>query len=237
MRKFDILKSVQTVAFVALAALVAYVLRFKATDLAPTIASDNGVRLLFIMLWVTLGVSFIFILFDFFFFSKFKKEYIELDFSIHSDPVAGIANRQSSDAIIERYLEQDYLPQNFGVVMIEIANIKDINTKHGHAGGNKAIREFASILGNAAEGIGFASRNGGNKFMVLLEDCDKELLAAFLAKFQLDIKNNNADPESTYNFEYRYGMGYNEVDKQKSITDLISLADRRIRDPYESSTH
>ena len=144
MKKIDRLKTVQLIVFMALT-LVCCLVVFPNTELFHTIALNSGVRTMCMLLWAALGLSFLFIFIDFNTYGSLKREYRELDYAVHSDPIAGIANRYSSDVLIEKYLDRE-LPRNMGAVMLEISNIKEINENYGHLKGNEAIRIFGAIL-------------------------------------------------------------------------------------------
>ena len=103
MKKFDLFKTIQLILFIALAAAGLYII-FTDHELYQMIANNTHIRLLCILLWAALVLSFLFIFMDFSLFSSFKKDYRELDYAISSDPVSGIANRYSCDNVIEKYL-------------------------------------------------------------------------------------------------------------------------------------
>lgn len=227
MKKFDKQKTVQLVVFLLLTVVCAVII-FMNKGLYHTIGTDSGVKLMCGMLWLTLGISFLFIFLDFNLFSKFKQDYRELDYVVHSDPVAGIANRYSSDALIEKYMGKE-LPENIGCVMLELTNLKETNELYGHIEGNQMIRDFSTILKLTSVNLCFVARNGGNKFLAVFEDCDKDKLDLFLTRVIQKVGANNADP-GTHPIKYKYGISYNAVDKVDEITDLISLADKRINE-------
>lgn len=225
MKKFDTLKTIQLIVFILLtAACVAIV--FLNKNLFHLIAAQPDVRLMCIMLWLALGLIFLFTFLDFSLFSAFKHDYRELDYAVHSDPVAGIANRYSSDVLIEKYLDKP-LPENMGCIMLELSNIKEINDLYGHVQGNKLIRDFSNILKLTSVDLCFVARNGGNKFLALFEEGTEEKIAVFLSRIDQKVNANNSSPES-YPIKYNYGIAFREGEKAKTITELIALSNRRI---------
>ena len=120
MKKFDTLKTIQLIVFIAMT-VACIIIVFMNKNLFHLIASQGDVRLMCILLWLTLVLVFLFTFIDFSLFASFKHDYSELDYAVHSDPVAGIANRYSSDAIIEPYLDKP-LPENMGCIMLELSN-------------------------------------------------------------------------------------------------------------------
>ena len=169
---------------------------------------------------------FLFTFIDFSLFASFKHDYSELDYAVHSDPVAGIANRYSSDAIIEPYLDKP-LPENMGCIMLELSNIKEINELYGHVQGNKLIRDFSNILKLTSVNLCFVARNGGNKFLALFEEGTEEKIEVFLSRIDQKVSANNSSPDA-YPINYRYGIAFREGEKANTITDLIALSNRRI---------
>ena len=225
MKRYNIIKTIQLVLFIVLAvACLAVVL--ISPDVFHLVANDANYRLICILLWVTLAISFIFIFLDFSTLSSYKRDFSELDYAVHSDPVAGIANRYSCDALIEQYLEKP-LDKNFGCVMFDLTNLKEINQVYGHTQGNAIIREFSTILRMTAVDLCFVGRNGGNKFMALFEKGSMEKILFFLTRVKQKVDlHNQTNPNCR--IEYMYGVAFNEGESIHTITELIALSNKRI---------
>lgn len=234
MKKFDTFKTVQLVLFICITAITLFVI-LTDEKLYQLIASDPHIRMLCILLWIALGLSFFFIFWDFSLFSSFKREYRELDFALSSDPVSGIANRYSCDSIIEKYLDKP-LPKDIGCIMFDLTNLQKINQTYGHIQGNTLIRDFSGILQSTSLNLCFVGRNGGNKFLALFEKCSDEKLKNFLERIEIKIERHNS-LEGTYPIFYRYGIAFGESPSIKSITDLIALSNTRLysEDAYETT--
>ena len=232
-KKSELIKTLQLVLFLLITAAGLFAV-FKDKNLYQMIGFDASVRFISMLLWLSLGFSFIFILIDFRISASMKKDYKELDFALRNDRVAGIANRFSCDAMIEKYVDQP-LPDNIGCVMLEISSIREINDTYGHTRGNSAIQEFANILLTSSVGMCFVGRNGGNKFMALFEDCDAEKMNSFLVRVnsKIDVHNRRND---TPPLEYRTGSAFSADDKVDGITQLISLSDKRLSQRRDAAT-
>ena len=111
-KKFELVKTVQLILFIAIAAAGLAAI-FTDKTLYQLVGRDPSIRALCLLLWIALGLSFIGIFWDFTTHSSFKKDYRELDFAVYNDHVAGIANRYSCDAMIEKYLDKP-LPDSIG---------------------------------------------------------------------------------------------------------------------------
>lgn len=225
MKKFDIFKTLQLVIFVLLTGIGLYII-FTDHELYRLIAANPHIRALCIILWAVCGISFFFIFLDFTLYSSMKKDYRELDYAVSSDPVAGIANRYSCDTVIEKYLGKP-LPPDLGSVMFELSNISDINKEYGHLAGNTAIREFSGILQNAAVDSIFVGRNGGDKFLAIIEKCDDEKLNTFLNRVDSLVEQYNESPDH-FPLQVRYGAAFRESAGISSVPQLIALSNNRI---------
>lgn len=231
MKKFDVFKTIQLIVFIVLTAVGLYII-FTDGELYQMIAGNLHVRALCALLWLALVITFLFIFMDFSLFSTFKKDYRELDFAVSSDPVAGIANRYSCDALIEKYLDKP-LPADMGCIMFELTNISEVNHLFGHIKGNELIYEFSGILQASSAKLCFVGRNGGNKFIALFEDGSARKMNTFLTRVDKRVKNYNAEAE-TVQIQYEYGSAYREGEEAGTVTELIALANRRIYETFEN---
>lgn len=226
MKRLDILKTIQLIVFSILTVFCVYTVMSN-EEIYKAIANIPEIGIIAGMLWVTLGISFLFLFIDFSFFSSFKQDYKELSAAALSDPHTGIANRISCDALIEKYIDMP-LPDTIGCVMFELTNIQETNTLYGHTYGNISIRDFSLILKTSSIDLCFIGRNGGNKFIALFEDCSDAKIETFLKRVHAKIDSYNSTSE-TYPISYKFGIAFHE-DKQvaSKITDLIALANARI---------
>jgi len=220
------MKTIQLIAFI-IVSVICLIVIFTDEELYHLIAVNPHIKLLCTMLWVALVLSFLSILLDFSLLSRFKRDYGELDYAVHSDPVSGISNRYSCDAYIEKYMDKP-LPEDVGCIMLELSNIKETNELYGHAAGNALIRNFSNILKLTSVNLCFVGRNGGNKFLAIFESAEEDNMKMFLARINQKIKTHNADPDN-HPIEFRHGAALQQRDNAKSITDLIALSDQRTR--------
>ena len=112
MKKHFLYKTVQLIVTLLLAVgVIALVLTNP--EVYHMAAQSGPVQMLCVALWLTLGASLVFLLLDFTYFLSYRKDYREMDYAIHSDPISGIANRFSCDMLVEKYLDKP-LPKDIG---------------------------------------------------------------------------------------------------------------------------
>ncbi len=224
MNRFHVIKTIQLIIFIALTVALLLVV-FLNEDIYAMIASNGKVRFLAISLWVILGLSFVFLYYDFRSYSGLKRENAELDHAIYSDALTGIANRYSVDVYIGQFLNQP-LPQDMGCVTIDIANLSEINQKKGHTGGDAAIQDFSELLTKSANGVCFIGRNGGNKFLAIFRECSEKRLDTFLDALRGNVEAYN-QMHSDVPISYTTGKAFNEGEAVHTLTELVALSDRR----------
>ena len=223
MKRFDIIKTVQLFALIIITVVMLIVI-FRNPDLYHLIASDGKVKLIAGLLWAVLGISFVFLLYDFNSYSGLKRENIELDRAARTDSLTGIANRYSLDAYITG--NGDALPDDTGCATIVLTSLPLINEKKGHAGGDRALRTFSELLEAAAGREPFVGRNGGSKFVVIIRGCAPEKLAAFSETLSgLTAQHNSTDPEDV--LVYSIGLAHSAEEKVQGLGELVAVSDHR----------
>lgn len=140
-----------------------------------------------------------------------------------TDYLTGLKNRdgfyEKVNKLIEAAREQQ-LPLELAILYIDLDNFKYYNDTFGHDVGDLVLKEIASILNDAAGNEGFATRYGGDEFLITLVNCNKETALA-TAKMTLDAimaKNGYVSQISSL-------LGKQIViPREKSVTSSIGVA-------------
>ncbi len=86
----------------------------------------------------------------------------------YHDQLTGLSNRYAFDEAIAQSMTAG--SQNFGLLMLDIDNMKEVNDGLGHAIGDNMIGEVARRLASADGGITIY-RLGGDEFAAICQDC------------------------------------------------------------------
>lgn len=87
-----------------------------------------------------------------------------------TDPLTGLPNRRE----FERKLSQRAADAQYGIIAIDLDNLKMINDEHGHEAGDAVLRLVSTTIKAGLRPRDFVARVGGDEFAVLLPDADLE---------------------------------------------------------------
>ncbi len=82
-----------------------------------------------------------------------------------TDPLTGIRNRREFDRMLATVPRR-----RFGVLAVDVDNLKRLNDEFGHEAGDVALRAVASSLVAALRGWDIVARTGGDEFSMLMSD-------------------------------------------------------------------
>lgn len=89
-----------------------------------------------------------------------------LKIMVELDSLTLLYNRRTCNRMIRKLVEEEKM---FTVVMADIDYFKKINDQYGHACGDYILKNISSILKDSVKDCGFASRWGGEEFLLIYE--------------------------------------------------------------------
>lgn len=131
-------------------------------------------------------------------------------------------NRTACDLFI-RNNSSRVLPDDTVCVVVELANLSQINTAYGRERGNAMLDQFADFLKEASATCGTIYYNGGQQFIGFFDQCRMEDAESFADYFHRLIAAYNAEStEATY--EYAIGISESKANNVYSIRALLREA-------------
>lgn len=88
-----------------------------------------------------------------------------------TDPLTGLLNRRSLENQARRLVEQN---TPYAIAFADLDHFKDLNTRHGHETGDRALRTFSRTMRDSIRPDDIPARWGGEEFVVLLPDCSRQ---------------------------------------------------------------
>jgi diguanylate cyclase (GGDEF)-like protein len=87
------------------------------------------------------------------------------------DALTRLLNRNGLDELLQRHFAARP-PRPLVLLQVDVDHFKRINDEHGHAAGDRVLREIAATLGGVVRGGDFVARLGGEEFLVGCEGAD-----------------------------------------------------------------
>ena len=154
--------------------------------------------------------------------------------TIYIDSLTGIYNR---------YFLYKFLPEiiqragnsnsNFGVVMLDLDNFKNVNDRHGHLKGDFVLKEVAKVLNSCIRGEDVAIRYAGDEFIILFIGRSGESISpdSFVAVAKRIVEKCAKSLFKTEGLELSVtisaGLAIYPKDA-KTVEDLIDVADKAL---------
>jgi diguanylate cyclase (GGDEF)-like protein len=148
------------------------------------------------------------------------------------DTLTGIGNRASCEKLIGEWISTPP-EQDVWAFMFDMNDLKLTNDFLGHQGGDKIIKDFSSILADAARPHGFFGRYGGDEFLGLFLDCDEETAESFLNNIHRktdeynEVRSNKLEQISYAAGYARGNLSYTDIDNIIHEADNQMYLDKR----------
>lgn len=151
------------------------------------------------------------------------------------DALTGLLNRRSFDERLEEAVARAQRAEKpTTLVLVDLDGFKEVNDTHGHAAGDKLLRQFGDLLRRRTRDSDLAFRLGGDEFCLLLPDSSAsegaDVLRRSLSKLPASIEGESGPPVlidfSAGSTEIRRGERCGE-DALHRVDALLYLAKRR----------
>jgi diguanylate cyclase (GGDEF)-like protein len=105
-----------------------------------------------------------------------------------SDSLTGLSNRRAADETLERLIAQAARNStHVAVVLLDLDGLKQLNDHHGHESGDNALTVLGRTISSTTRASDFAARTGGDEFMIILPDTDRDGAIATAEKVRAEI--------------------------------------------------
>ena len=145
-----------------------------------------------------------------------------VEYMFFTEQLLDMPNRTACDLFI-RNNSGRVLPDDTVCVVVELANLSQINIVYGRERGNAMLAQFAGFLKEASATCGTVYYNGGQQFIGFFDQCRIEDAESFADYFHRLITAYNAEStEATY--EYAIGIAESKASNAYSIRALLREA-------------
>ena len=107
------------------------------------------------------------------------------------DHVTGIPNRRFTESYLQSRLEElQRFAWPFGIIFFDIDDLKNLNDRHSHHVGDKALKMAARSLQKNIRSIDQVGRWGGEEFIVILRNANLKILSKIAEKLRLLVEKS-----------------------------------------------
>lgn len=147
-----------------------------------------------------------------------KKAYLDLH--------TGLPNKSRCE---ELFYNAEFIKEPVACMMFDLNNLKQVNDTMGHSVGDQLIMNFARLLRNAVPAKDFVGRYGGDEFIVVLYNADKEKVETTLEKLQESVDEFNHYGKNV-KISYAQGWTLSTDYTECTLRTLFNQADKYMYD-------
>ena len=137
--------------------------------------------------------------------------------------------RDPLTALYNRYFLQEEMIfpiKNCGIVLLDIDHFKNINDSFGHDKGDYVLKAISNCIKLVSIGSADAFRWGGEEFLIIFKDNDKESVLNKVINLQILIRN--LDIINNYKITASFGVIYIDIEDKNSFYKAISKVDEKL---------
>jgi len=99
----------------------------------------------------------------------------KLRFQANHDTLTGLWTRAALLELLRKEIDRAVRSNTtVGVLMLDVDHFKTVNDTLGHLAGDEVLKEIANSINQATRTYDITGRYGGEEFLVVLPDCDRE---------------------------------------------------------------
>ena len=159
----------------------------------------------------------------------FEREIIEISIR---DPLTNIYNRRHIfSRLNEIKAKYERNKMDFSIAILDIDYFKRVNDNFGHLAGDFVLQEFTKILGKNIRLFDLLGRFGGEEFIIIMLNCQKDTASLRIEDILKIIRNTNfIYRNQRINFTFSAGIS-DSCDKEfenLNLDGLIDSADKKL---------
>lgn len=158
-----------------------------------------------------------------------QNRYYTTKFFSEMDPLTNVYNRRAGIKKTENLVTRSRRTQDrFGICMVDVNGLKEVNDQLGHAYGDECIKLVADILKKSIRETDDIFRYGGDEFVIIVNgvsDRDNQIIWKRIAK---NIDDENSKHEHPFVISVSHGMVVSTEFENLTIKNMITLADERM---------
>jgi diguanylate cyclase (GGDEF)-like protein len=143
-----------------------------------------------------------------------------------TDYLTGLLNRRAFDSELQRHIDRaSRIGVPLALALFDLDHFKQINDRHGHAAGDRALCDFSALLRREQRGGDTLARIGGEEFAVVLFGAGPQEAGAFAERIGRELRKRMTEEGATLSASA--GVAALQ-DPQTTPSALLVAADRAL---------
>lgn len=153
-----------------------------------------------------------------------------LEYQTQVDSLTGLFNRRALEKKMQEEFERSKRYHNpLSVLILDIDNFKLINDTYGHHGGDAALVKIAETFREKTRQSDFASRYGGEEFVLILPETDQESAVQVAKKIHDSIRSCSFGTTARpFNLTVSIGVSSTSARNYGDWREMLDDADRAL---------
>jgi diguanylate cyclase (GGDEF)-like protein len=156
--------------------------------------------------------------------TKTRIEADEMNELAHRDALTGVGSKLAYDAQVAKLTEEmQQGTARYGIVMVDMNGLKQLNDTYGHEKGNIAIQKTCALICEV-----FAHspvyRFGGDEFVVVIKDRDYDNVEEIIRQFREQAEKTTGEPWERVDA----AIGYALYENDDTVNDVFRRADHKM---------
>ncbi|MES3708932.1 GGDEF domain-containing protein [Pseudomonas putida] len=145
-----------------------------------------------------------------------------------TDSLTGLANRRRLDQVLrQEWARAQRNRKPLAVLMVDVDHFKAFNQRHGHAGGDHALREVAkTIEASIRRPADLAARYGGEEFQVVLPETDLAGARLLAERIRTSVEALAPFADDAHSVTVSIGIGLSGP--QHDLSSVLGAADEAL---------
>jgi diguanylate cyclase (GGDEF)-like protein len=154
----------------------------------------------------------------------------ELALLAATDALTGVANRRTLDQTLRHeWFRAQRSGKPLSVLMVDADHFKAFNDRHGHQGGDDALRAVAKVIcANVRRPGDLVARYGGEEFSVILAETDNAGARQIAEKIRVAVEQMPLVAGAEIPITVSIGISTWTTEKEISLEQLLFMADKAL---------
>jgi diguanylate cyclase (GGDEF)-like protein len=149
----------------------------------------------------------------------------QLERLAHADPLTGVFNRRGFE---RAFAASRARARRAGLLLVDLDNLKPINDRHGHQGGDAVLTELARRMTALLCDGDICARWGGDEFILLLDDIGPDELSALAARIVAAAAQSPVDLDNGACVPIGISVGATLLEPRDTLADAARRADEAL---------